>query len=544
MEVLKRSWAQIAALLSGLNRTERAAIILAALFLLSVLLYLVTWTGQAELARLTGIPRESVPTAVDELKRYGVDYTLKNDMIYVKQADYFDALATLKQSDLMVVDIDVAFEDYLLNQSPWSTNEQAKSSFNIALQKALGDSVEQMIGIESATVLIGRPANEGFGATLTKPTASVSVKLSGRNKKLGKEQVAAIANHVAGAIAKLEPQEVSITDLTNGRVYHVGRDDEVDPSEVYAQVRREEDDLRDKIYGVVSHIPGVRVEVSIKTDKIARKESNKYVYDKNGSIIKEESETMSRKNVSKSGAPGVYSNTSLDIAGSQGAGSEEESEKTKTESSVRPVTEVTHLEVSGPEVLQKSATVMVPRSFFAQVWKRNNPDSENDPTDADLEPIKSQRCAAIEQNVIPLLNDNNATVRVDWMDDSVALAAASQTAGMGTVVDTVAGLGLTKHVGSIALGVLAVGLMLWMVRSATKPEKLPTVEELAGIPPELPSEEEFVGEVDEQEATMAGYELDESELQSRRIAEQISELIKSNPEEAGNIFGRWVQTDD
>ena len=43
---------------------------------------------------------------------------------------------------------------------------------------------------------------------------------------------------------------------------------------------------------------------------------------------------------------------------------------------------------------------------------------------------------------------------------------------------------------------------------------------------------------------MQGVELDEAEIQQRKVAEQISEMIKANPTDAANLFGRWVNVED
>ena len=91
---------------------------------------------------------------------------------------------------------------------------------------------------------------------------------------------------------------------------------------------------------------------------------------------------------------------------------------------------------------------------------------------------------------------------------------------------------------------LALAFMFFMVRKATQEEVLPTIEELAGVPPTLPNEDELIGEADELEATMDGVELDEEQIRARKVAEQISDMIKSSPEEAGTLIGKWVSPDD
>jgi flagellar biosynthesis/type III secretory pathway M-ring protein FliF/YscJ len=91
---------------------------------------------------------------------------------------------------------------------------------------------------------------------------------------------------------------------------------------------------------------------------------------------------------------------------------------------------------------------------------------------------------------------------------------------------------------------LAIMLMFGMVRKALRQPKLPSVEELAGVPAQLPSDDDLLGEVEEAETGMEGVEVDEGEIQMRKLAEQISEMVRANPTEAAALFNRWVESDD
>jgi flagellar biosynthesis/type III secretory pathway M-ring protein FliF/YscJ len=103
--------------------------------------------------------------------------------------------------------------------------------------------------------------------------------------------------------------------------------------------------------------------------------------------------------------------------------------------------------------------------------------------------------------------------------------------------------GWAKPLGLGVLALVSLGLMLGMVRKATRTPPMASIEELAGVPPTLPAEDELVGEADETDPSMAGIELNEDELRSRKIAEQIGELVKGNPAEAASLIRRWVRTD-
>jgi flagellar biosynthesis/type III secretory pathway M-ring protein FliF/YscJ len=111
-------------------------------------------------------------------------------------------------------------------------------------------------------------------------------------------------------------------------------------------------------------------------------------------------------------------------------------------------------------------------------------------------------------------------------------------------------MGWRGYVRPVTLGVLAVvsiGLMLFMVRrAAQRPAPPPSAEELAGVPPTLSSEEgdEMVGEAGEVEPPLPGMELDEDTLRQRKITEQVSEMIKNDPEEVGLVFSRLARRNE
>lgn len=93
------------------------------------------------------------------------------------------------------------------------------------------------------------------------------------------------------------------------------------------------------------------------------------------------------------------------------------------------------------------------------------------------------------------------------------------------------------------LGALSLILAFMLVKRSTQTPPLPSLEELAGVPPTLPSDDELMGEASVVEASMDGVEIDEEELKSRHLAEQISDLVLNSPADATGLLGRWVNDD-
>jgi flagellar biosynthesis/type III secretory pathway M-ring protein FliF/YscJ len=74
--------------------------------------------------------------------------------------------------------------------------------------------------------------------------------------------------------------------------------------------------------------------------------------------------------------------------------------------------------------------------------------------------------------------------------------------------------------------------------------KMPSAEELAGIPPAFGGDDDVVGEADEIDAALTGIELDDNQIRSRTLVEQVKELVNHNPDEAAMLVSRWVKRND
>ena len=87
-------------------------------------------------------------------------------------------------------------------------------------------------------------------------------------------------------------------------------------------------------------------------------------------------------------------------------------------------------------------------------------------------------------------------------------------------------------------------LAFMLVRRSTQTPPLPSLEELAGVPPDPAQRRRTDGRGRRGRTSMDGVEIDEEEMKSRHLAEQISELIVSSPADATGLLGRWVNDDD
>lgn len=277
-----------------------------------------------------------------------------------------------------------------------------------------------------------------------------------------------------------------------------------------------------------------------------KKEKETFGYQKTEPLVRESDSEDEREDIRRSGETGVRPNVSASISGTSGTTTKySKSESSKDYGPMNLVKRTRQTEVGGV-VKQISVTVGVPRSYFALLYQQENPDDTQKPDQTKLKPIIDVELAKIKQTVRTLIDlPIKGVVSARMIPDAGALLALT---GYGRINDSPM-IALLKgdYVKPITVGLMALvalGLMFTMVRKATRQPQLPTVEELAGVPPSLPSEEDVIGEAGASDTGLTGVEVAEEELNSRRIADQISDMIKESPDEATSLFNRWIKPNE
>jgi flagellar M-ring protein FliF len=541
MEFLKRSWTQVRVQLEGLTPAQKWLIGALIVIMLLVGFLLMQYAGQAETVTINGFASGRSDEVLARLRARGIDATRDGGQLRVPADKHEEAILLLVEDNLLSDDSSTAFDDLVSKQNPWASSQQNAQAFLVAKQKVLAGIIRKMRGVKAASVMIDMPRDLGFGATHVRPSASVVIT-SSNGQPAGKAMAEAVAALVSGAVAEMVPNDVKI--VIDGRNFRIDDANDIMPSEALALVDQQEQKYRDKIERALQYIDGVIVAVNVRVDPINKKIQKDYQYATSEPLASEQTIERSTRSFNESGEPGPRSNTGLTISGGSNPASEETYTENNSEFRPKELVLDSQTVYAGHTVKQINVTVNVPRGYFLRLFKARNPQTETEPDDTQLQPIVDRQLADIRSQVEPLIAaDDEGVVRVHMIpDDSVRLAVAGGTPA--STVGVMLQSDWAKPVGVGLLALLSLGLMLGMVRRATRPDTLPSVEELAGVPPSLPSGEELVGEADELETTMAGVELNEGELKSRKIAEQISELIRSNPPEAGSILGRWVRKDD
>lgn len=557
MEFLRRSWLQIRTQLSDLSASQRMLIAMSMVVMLLALGLLLLYPWKSSTVRLPPVPMDRQATSLARLKAAGIDATSEAGNIVVPVAKQDQALAILAQEDLLAGDTSVAFDTMLSKQNPWMSNAQNAQAFLLTKQKVLGQVIAKMRGVRSADVMISMPEEKGFGKTVVRPSASVNVMMQS-GSPIDRRMVEAIAGLVSGAVAGMRPTDVVVIDAHLGRQFTAKSEQDMAPGETLEHIDQIEQYHRRKISELLAYIPGVIVAVNVQTDPVQQRKVEEFTYETSEPLKTEFSRETERKDSSESGAPGVRSNTSADIEAGGGGGSQEKTTESRNEFGEKNITRRSQHVEFGRSAKQINVAINVPRSYFVNLHnvtkaaKGGDKDKseQTQPDDEQLKPLVDAHLARIKAQVEPLVAVSVGTgvvagvVRTDVVPDAGTMIALANPMVSQSSVAAFASASWLKPAMLLALAVAALGIMFAMVRKAIVQPPLPSVEELAGVPPTLPSDDDLVGEADEGDASMAGIELDEEELRHRKMAEQISELVKSNPAEVAKLFHRWIRTED
>jgi len=543
MEFLRKTWLQARALRERLTPTQSFLILAVVIIMILLIMVILPYATSQEMVAMPQFAR-SEAEALQRLETRGIKAEVRSGHIWVSKDKQIEAIAVLQQSDLMSADTSAAFDQLISQQSPWMTNTQNRQAFNLALRKTLGQIIAKMNNVKSADVFLSVPEKKGFGETHVRPTASVNVVMKSRHN-VNKRLTEAIAGLVSGAVAEMQPRDVVVVDANNGQQFTIGNEDEMAPGESMELLVAQENRYRRKIEQVLNYIPGVKIAVNVKADAVMRKDIQEFEYGKTEPLLMQESKEIERKSTSEAGAAGVRPNTQLTIPGSAQNGMEETITESRSEFGAKNLTKKTQAREVGHTTQKVSVTVNIPRSYFIGMLMQNGDQTEK-PTPEQIEEAAQKELPRIEAQVEPLIDaEDKGVVRAHMIPDPEVLIAMlgggpQEPSGLLAMLQSP----LAKPLGMGLLAAFSLALMGYMVRKSLQQPPLPSVEELAGVPPPLPTEDDLIGEVAEDEGAMAGVEVDEEEIRARKIAEQISEMVKANPEEAGSLFNRWVEADD
>ena len=550
MEFLRKLLLQTQTWLRGLTVSQRLAIASCAGMIVISLLWLVNWASEPALVPLLDQPMtaDELGPIQQKLDIERITYKLANNTIYVPEQARPRLLAQLGQQKALPSDISIGFAKLMEDSSPWLSMEEQSRRWSIARSYELSRVLREFDGVLDARVLIDDKTRRTIGQAPVTPTASVFVKMR-PGVPLDKERVYAMASFVSRAVAGLNVSNVAVTDATTGRSYSVPSTADSMAFDDLEDRQKKEEYFANKIKSLLANIPGLLVAVHAELDHASRRET----IEKYGKPVQvtEDTETQTTDRGMQATGPGVVPNTSRAVPT---PGVIERTERTMNRATFDAKVDVIHTTTEAPRhgLKSLSASVNVPRSYLAAIYRAANNNKE--PTDAELEssPLTKNEREKIKRQVeralaIPAGSDS---VVVDWFHDDAIVR-------MGEVMEAGAPDGLLTYArlygGKVGIGMLAVFslfMMLMMVRKVGEGPVLPGEEPpvsksgadrrrenglIVATPP--------IGEADESETLMVAKELDEHTLRTQQVVEQVVDMIKADPDGSVSILRRWIDAD-
>ena len=537
MEFVKRSLLQARALMEQLGPSQKWLIGFVLIVMLLSGYLLLQYAARPELEPITGFASDRDAEVTRRLEQQGIPVVSQNRQLWVPRKRFQDALATLHQSDLLAVDTSRAFDELLQTQSVWSSNDQNRRMFLLAKQKYCGAVISKIEGVRSADVVISMPEQYRFGHRHQRPTASVNIVMEGR-RKVNEALVKAVAGFLSGAIAEMTKRDVHVTDANNGTGHTVDDPEAEIPSETLVLIKSMENAYKTKIETQLSYIPGVVVGVNALIHRWQSRSTKTWGYE-DEPLAEESNREEKSIDQTDQGEPGARPNTGATIESGVGNKTQHSLEESRTTYAEKPVSKESISREVGHEAKQVNVSIGVPRSFLVALYLKNKPVDEPQPDDTKLEPKASEYIDKIAKQVEPLIRaDEKGELVVSMFHDGVLPPTVlADPGGLMMLVNPP----WAKPVGLSALALLSLALMFGMVRKATQLPPLPSIDELASVPPTLSSEKDLAGLAEESEHVMGAVEVDKEAMRAKKIADQIGEMIQASPGETSALLSKWVR---
>jgi flagellar biosynthesis/type III secretory pathway M-ring protein FliF/YscJ len=500
---------------------------------------------------------------VRALQGAGFTADVVDGQIVLPEGQQRSALAYLAETGQLPGDTTLLFSNLIGSQDWKASSQQHRQQYNIALQNELAANIAHFRGVQKASVILDVPQITGLGRAARAATGSVTIFTSGAGG-LSQDMVDAAARLVSGAVSGLDAEDVQVIDGSTGRARTSSGDESRSSGRYLEYATQVEKHTREKIQGLFGHIPNVVVSVTAHVDITSvQSTENLYAPKDEGSVAMLQSErksNLSAEQASRSAEPGVRSNQAVSINQGGGSGNsttEDMGDTTfataigsRTKTVLDPRGMPTHL----------SASIIIPQEYIADIIRKSRVVAEGEEpqpvTNDEIVDYFGQFKPTIESLIRPhllSLGADGTRMQGELTVDMAPIGGAVFSAGVGSSVGLLGSLtgggggalaGGGQLVETVLVGVLAVialGMMAMMVKRSGKRIELPDAEQLVGIPPNLESNGDLIGEAGEGEHVMTGIEVDDQLVEVQHLRTQVTELIDSDPESAAALVERWAE---
>ena len=520
------------------------------------LAFLATRTGgEAEEYLLSGRPFSATELAAMEAAFAGAKlsgYEVVADRVRIPRGQKAAYIAALVDGGALPPNPATFMDEATVDANPFESKQQREARLKHAREKQLSHVVAHMTGIRSASVTFDEEEKGGFPRRVEK--TAVAAVWTEAGSGMTQKQVRSIRDYIAGSIAGLSRDNVSVIDQTLGVSYAGGGEDgfyDASDDPYAARKLRYEEEWRRKILQTLSMVPGVVAAVNVELDPEIVHERASVEYDPKKTAALETREnrrTESSVIAQRGGRPGAVPNGVTANAGAavtQSESPQSESEQSESEQ----VNHVSRMETRGskaayvPRVVK--ASIRIPQSYLTKVWREQNPAAPGEepaaPTITQLQDVETRVKTEIENAVTARLLEQEAgadpyeAVTVTTYQDLAVAAPAPPTLASQTT--TWLG-GNWQNVGMGLLGLVSLLMLRGVARGAGPSAEMSDAEReaLAAEEAARAAEEEEEEEELQRVRSLAG----RFRVSGPNLKAELTEMVREDPDSAAKVLSRWI----
>lgn len=533
----KEIFAQFASVFRGLTPIQKLVALAVVAVVVGGLIAITTVGGEATgeyKVLFSGLTQEDAAEVVNRLKEQRIPYKLSEDggAILVPASQVYEVRLSLAGQGIPRGG-GVGFE--VFDQTNLGTTDFVQRlNYQRALQGELSRTIRQFQQVLEARVHIATPKESVFVEDEKPVTASVSVKLRGR-EQLSQHQVQSIVNLVACAVPGLTPENITLVD-TAGRLLYRKSGDQVgvlSGNQLEYQFKVE-DTLRKKVESMLEEVVGVgRVRASVTADiDFNRKEVTEENFDPEVQVVRSEqtlTEEDQRGGPSPQGIPGAKGELATFAESGEGAGQGNAYKRSNVTRNYEISRQTRHVQELGGTVKRLSVAVMVDGTYDKSVDKEKGASLQYKPRS----PEEMQYFQKLVRNAIGYNEERGDQVEVASMAFALSAMVEPEPAAIEKWREVMEWLAMP-----IVYLLIAVGVLLFVIKpffrilTTKQLEGRRTVERVEGG--------RYVAGV---AGGREGEEEEDLSLAPKGLTDQerIYRLAQSDPDRAADLVRRWLR---
>jgi flagellar biosynthesis/type III secretory pathway M-ring protein FliF/YscJ len=576
MGALQKVMAQVLTRLRDTSASQRIALFLGGALVAISLIWMLYWAATPQMVPLLNqeLSAEDLVLVQSGLDALGRDYTIEGSQVMVPGSTNKAALlAQLQLQEKLPANTSVTFAKLVEQSDPWISQAENKRRWTYALGKELETVLRQLRGVRSASVLLNLGTQERT-FTRNHPASSASVTLvMGNGEPVSRQLALAAARLVAGAVAGLAVRNVEVVDANGNSAIDWASEADV-TTQLDRKLAKEEQRYLEKIKAIIPDMKaliGVQVELDTSSYNLQSQEPTQ------GVTIRE---SRTEKEITRgrpSGEPGVRANAGQAVTT---AAQVENQREATSDTDLQPG--FTRKEQTTPagEIMKVSAAISLSQSYLEGIVRRTNPDAETIDETLVEQVFERERTRLLQQVVRlvkPQVEENVAIAR--YYDVARQTDFGGSSGALDEAVLFVKNYGAQSGLGLLALVSLAMmlrmarktdagesfGMELGLPKEAIEAAKMaasdistvvgrarqrrgPVAGQVGGGGPDgAPSVGVAGGPIEQTTATegmLVAQEVDAGTVQTRKMVEQVAQMVDNDAELVSTLIEQWIQRDE